>query len=263
MSLLARILVGAILASVIALVARRARSLSGTGAAAAAVTGTAAVAAGWDWAVILLAYFVSSSLLSRWGRRRKAEQTTGMVAKPGPRDAAQVMSNGLPFLIAATGHVGGFLDATHAQLIAAGSLAASAADTWATEVGTLRGGIPRSILTWRPLRVGESGGVSIPGTVASIAGAIFVALVALGAAWSRSIVLPVAIGGVAGSIADSVLGASLQRRNWCDACGVLTEMDPHNCGTATRRAAGIPFLENDAVNLAATVTGSIVALLLG
>jgi uncharacterized protein (TIGR00297 family) len=262
MSLLIRVLVGAILAAVIALVARRANSLSGSGAVAATVTGTAAVAAGWDWAVILLGYFVSSSLLSRWGRRRKAERTSGMVAKAGPRDAAQVLANGLPFLLAAAGHAVGLLDVPQAQLIAGGSLAASAADTWATEFGTLRGGTPRSILTWRRLHVGESGGVSIAGTVASIAGAVFVAAAALAASWPRSILVPVASGGIAGSIVDSVLGASAQRRNWCDACGVLTEMNPHDCGRVTRRTAGVPFLENDAVNFVATITGSVVAVLL-
>ncbi len=263
MSLLVRLLIGALLAASISVVARRARWLSNSGALAATLVGTAAVAAGWDWAGLLLAYFISSSALSRWGRRRKAERTEGVVAKAGPRDAWQVLSNGLPFLIAASALALGSMAANTAGLIAAGGLAASAADTWATEIGTLFGGTPRSILNWQPVRVGESGGVSAPGTVATILGACFVAVVPVLSGWGGSTFLPVAAGGIAGSVTDSVLGAVVQRRNWCDACGVRTEMNPHRCGSATRKSSGISFVENDAVNLIATIVGASVAVMIG
>jgi uncharacterized protein (TIGR00297 family) len=262
MSLPVRLLIGALLAASISVIARRARSLSTGGAAAAVVVGTAAVAAGWDWAGLLLAYFVSSSALSRWGRGKKAERTEGMVAKAGPRDAWQVLSNGLPFLVAASGLALGLIPLRIAHLVAAGGLAASAADTWATEIGTLFGGIPRSILTGRALSVGESGGISLQGTVATILGACFVAVLPVISGWGGSTFLPIAAGGAAGSIADSLLGAVLQRRNWCDACGVRTEMNPHRCGSTTRKSSGISFVENDAVNLIATIVGASVAVMI-
>ena len=58
---------------------------------------------------------------------------------------------------------------------ALGALAASAADTWATEIGSLATRPPRSILTLRPVPAGTSGGVNLLGMLAMVAGATFVA----------------------------------------------------------------------------------------
>src|SRR5688500_17317563 len=97
MTLLARIGIGFVLAVVVAVIAYRARALSRSGASAATFTGTAAVAAGWDWAALLIVYFVTATVLSRMGRSRKLALTASMIAKAGPRDSWQVMSNGFPF----------------------------------------------------------------------------------------------------------------------------------------------------------------------
>jgi uncharacterized protein (TIGR00297 family) len=255
-----RVLIGSVLAAVIALVAFRARSLSPSGAIAAAVVGTVAVAAGWDWAVILIAYFVSSTLLSRMGRRRKLDHTAGMIEKPGARDAWQVLSNGLPFTLAAGAAIG---SGRPEMLMAAGagSLAASAADTWATEIGTFVGQTPRSILTGRRVAVGESGGVTLFGSLATVAGAAFIAVAVCLLGWP-ALLWPVTIAGIVGSVIDSVAGATMQRRSWCDACDTATEMRIHTCGARTRHLGGIPFVENDAVNLMATIAGAVTAALL-
>src|SRR5579884_3019402 len=174
--MLARTLIGLVLAVVIALAARRARSLSSGGAVCAAAVGALSAAAGWSWAILLIAYFVASTLLSRWGRREKERRTASVVAKGGERDAIQVMANGGVFAAAALGMIA-HPDARWLAL-GVGSLAASAADTWATEVGTLVGGVPRSITSFRRVAPGTSGGVSSWGTVAAVLGAIFVALIA-------------------------------------------------------------------------------------
>jgi uncharacterized membrane protein len=144
---------------------------------------------------------------------------------------------------------------------ASASLAASAADTWATEIGTLVGQTPRSILTFRPMAVGESGGVTIVGWIAALSGAAFVAGLAAFVGLGRAAFPFVVLGGVAGAAADSIVGAAIQRRSWCDACGRATEMRVHDCGAATRHTGGLAWLENDGVNLIATVTGAVVAWL--
>jgi uncharacterized protein (TIGR00297 family) len=249
-------------ASAVALVALRARSLSPSGALAAAAAGTAAVAAGWDWALLLIAYFVSSTLLSRVGRLRKAQRTAGMIEKAGARDAWQVLANGLPFLAAAVVAATGTGPVMLWMAIGAGCLAASAADTWATEVGTLAGGSPRSILTGRTLTVGQSGGITAIGLLASLAGAGFIAFVVGAISWPSALLLPTVAGGVTGSIVDSLLGATIQQRRWCDACDQATEMSIHTCGQATRRIGGAPMVGNDAVNLLAVTLGAGVAALL-
>ncbi|MEO5567516.1 MAG: DUF92 domain-containing protein [Gemmatimonadaceae bacterium] len=262
MSLPVRIIVGFIAAGLIALLARRARALSPTGAIAAMLVGTVAVAAGWSWAILVIAYFVTSTILSRAGRQRKAARTAGVVAKPGARDAWQVMSNGLPFTVAALLAVAGVAPVQWLIAAGAGSLAASAADTWATEIGTWVGQPPRSIISGRKLGVGESGGITAAGSVASIAGAAFIAAVAAALWRSTPLFLPLTAAGIAGSLADSVAGALLQRRSWCDACDVTTEMRVHTCGAPTRHTGGISFVENDLVNLGATIVGALTAILL-
>lgn len=261
MMIVTRILAGALLAVTIVTLARRARALSSGGAVAAAVMGTVAVAAGWSWAALLITYFVISSAISRLGRRQKLDRTAGVVGKAGPRDARQVFANGLPFLVGAVATaIGGAQWPWMA--IAAGSLAASAADTWATEIGTLVGHTPRSILTLQPVRIGESGGMTLAGTVASVGGSLFVAGTTLVCGWPHGLFLPVFAGGIVGSIVDSLAGATAQRRSWCDACGQRTEMRVHTCGTATRHTGGLSWLENDGVNLLATVTGALTAVVL-
>jgi uncharacterized protein (TIGR00297 family) len=257
--MISRALLGAALAVAIAIVARRARSLSPSGAVAAAAVGAVAVAAGWDWGVLLITYFASSSALSRHGRIEKERRTVAIVAKGGERDAVQVAANGLVFALAALG----FLTTANPCWLAvgAGSLAASAADSWATEIGTLYGSSPRSILTWRVVPAGTSGGVSTIGSLAAVGGALFVALVTALIGW-RSAATAAFAGGVAGAIADSLLGATLQRRRWCPACQRETERTTHDCGTPTTPRGGLAWLDNDMVNLLSNAAGGLVALAL-
>lgn len=260
--LLARIAGGSVAAAAIALVARRHGSLSTSGAMATAVVGTAAAAAGWNWGVLLVAYFVVAVGLSRMGRIEKERATAGVVSKGGRRDATQVLANGGVFaailcLDAATpGGVGAAM-----RVAALGALAASASDTWATEVGTLYGGTPRSLFGFRRVAPGTSGGVSAIGTLAMVAGATFIAVAARWLALPGTIPV-IASAGVAGAIADSVLGATLQERRWCPRCEAASERHVHDCGTPTTRSRGLDWMDNDAVNLIATIVGAAVAALL-
>ena len=72
-------------------------------------------------------------------------------------------------------------------------------------------------------------------------------------------VVAVLAGGIAGSLADSLLGAGLQQKRWCDRCNAATERAVHTCGAATRKIGGLTWLDNDAVNAACTVVGAAVA----
>jgi len=240
-----RVVLGFIIAAAIALFARRTRSLSTSGAIAAVVVGTVAVAAGWNWGLLLILYFASSTALSHFGRAEKERRTSSIVEKGGERDAIQVLANGLVFAIGA---------ATHSLALGAGALAASAADTWATEIGTLYGRHPRSILTFRRVAPGTSGGVSLIGTLAAVAGACFIAILVRDSAR-----IPVVIGGVAGAFADTLLGATIQSRRWCDACRTETERQIHDCAQPTRALRGLGWLDNDVVNFLATLVGGLLA----
>ena len=258
--MLSRVLTGLALAALVSLTARRLGALTSRGSVAATITGTAAVAAGWDWAVLLIAYFVASSALSRFGRAAKERRTASVVAKHGPRDARQVAANGGLFGLAALAMV--IRPDTYWIALGAGSLAASAADTWATELGTLYGGTPRSVLTWRAVAVGTSGGVSAIGSLAAVAGSGCIAVLLLVLGWIAPIALAVAAGGLAGALVDSVLGATVQSRRWCDACNLGTERIVHDCGAATRAVGGAGWIDNDMVNLLSAVFGGVLAAIL-
>ena len=75
--------------------------------------------------------------------------------------------------------------------------------------------------------------------------------------------MAVFIGGVAGSAADSLLGATVQERRWCDQCAKGTEQRVHHCGFPTRIVGGIAGIRNDAVNVLCTTIGAIVAAAIG
>ena len=208
---------------------------------------------------LLIAFFISSSALSRLAGSRKAKLVADF-AKGGRRDWGQVIANGGWAGVLA---LASSMDENLLWLAAlVGSLAAVNADTWATELGVLSKRRPRLITTWRPVRAGVSGGVTLEGLLASLAGAGLIAV--LGAWWLDSAVLAGAglVGGFTGSLVDSLLGASMQAMYTCPSCHKETERHPaHICGTPTQAIRGWPWLNNDGVNFIAAGAGAAVAAL--
>ncbi len=253
------------------------RSLSGSGAVAAILLGTAMYALGsLSWFGTLIAFFVSSTAWSKWKRRKKAAAESGY-AKTGRRDAGQVLANGgLALLLCAANAV-----YAHPGWWAAflGVLAAVNADTWATEIGSLSPSAPRSLLTWRKVPPGTSGGVSLLGTAAAVAGGLFIGAAAwmlieinpgqIGSAiaagspvsWQQLLLIG-CIGGLAGSFADSFIGAKWQVMFRCSRCGKEVEHRRH-CGVQAGKVHGLRFMNNDAVNLLASAVGGAAGLFCG
>ena len=117
----------------------------------------------------------------------------------------------------------------------------------------------RSIVGFRPIAAGLSGGVTLLGTLAMLAGAAWIALVFALPLHSGRAFWVVTLAGVAGALADSLLGATLQSIAFCPACKRPTETAMHVCGTPTTRWRGLRWMTNDAVNALATLTGSVVS----
>ena len=197
------LLLGFVLSLLIATASVRLHLLTGDGAAAAVLVGTLTFGfGGWGYAALLAIFFVSSSVLTRWQRERKIhpEHRTG-------RTAPQVLANG----VVAAGLAVAWSQ-SHSVVVAAAftaAVAASTADTWATEVGLLSSRPPRMITTWREVAAGASGGVTWLGTAAAIAGAGVIA----GSAWLLDVPgwIPW-VTGVGAMLLDSVLGASIEGR---------------------------------------------------
>ncbi len=232
-------------------------SLTPSGVLGAILIGTPVFGlAGAVGAAALLGFFISSSVLSKSFRARKAG-VEEEYAKTGTRDLGQALANGgvaglAAVLLGVTG------DERYA-LAMLGALVAANADTWATELGVLSRSPPRLLTTLRPVAPGTSGAVSGVGLLAATAGATFVGLAAAlaGARWS--LVPWLILAGVVGSLIDSLLGATVQDVRWCDTCGRETERRIHRCGRPTRSHRGFSWLGNDTVNVVATVAGALLA----
>lgn len=257
-----QILYGFLLAALIAYLAYRAHSLDRSGAYSATLVGTIVFGfGGLRWAVLLMIFFITSSGLSRAFKKRK-QGLNEKFSKGSERDAGQVLGNGglatLFVLIHALYPVSmigwaGF----------AAALAAVNADTWATELGVLNPTSPRMItdLT-RQVEKGTSGGVSYFGTLASLLGASFIALPAAIFAGNWLLLPVISVAGLAGSLFDSFLGATVQAMYFCPADQKETEKHPfHTCGAQTLHIRGWEWLNNDWVNFACSAFGAIVALL--
>jgi uncharacterized protein (TIGR00297 family) len=259
-----QLITGFFLAIIIAYLAYRVHSLDRSGAIAALIVGTVIFGlGGWRWAILLLTFFITSSGLSRAFKERK-RAANEKYAKGGQRDAGQVFGNGgISTLFAALSVF--FPEATWPWLGFAASLAAVNADTWATELGVLNPTAPRLITNLRKdVEKGTSGGVSLVGTLASLAGAGVIGLLATSLApnginWS--LFLWVTLAGLLGALFDSLLGATVQAIYYCPACEKETERHPsHSCGTETNQIRGWAWLSNDWVNFACGVFGVVFAL---
>ena len=203
---------------------------------------------GWPGLALLAAFFLSGSLLTRWA------SGTG-----GRRNARQVLANGG---VAAAAALAGSWPA------AAGAIATATADTWATEIGSFSPVAPRLVTTWERVTRGASGGITALGTAGGVAGAVAIAALALVLDPGRipkdsltAAMVLVTLAGIAGMLADSLLGATLQGLYECPACGARSERRDTVCHAPVRLIRGRRWLDNDGVNLTATLVGAAVAAL--
>ncbi len=265
------LLIGLVLAAIIAALAYQRGSLDLSGALGAVLVGALVFAAGGlAWGILLVAFFVTSSALSHY-RARAKEPLAEKFQKGSRRDIGQVLANGGWGALVALAYL---LTPQPILFFAfAGAMGTVNADTWATELGVLSKQPPRLIMTGRTVAVGTSGGVTPLGTLVAFGGALLIGILAFAAgavgagfpAFGFSVpgavfLIPiVGLSGLAGSLFDSVLGATVQAIYYCDFDQKETESARHRCGRETRLIRGWRWLDNDWVNLSASVVGSVVA----
>jgi len=161
---------------------------------------------------MLTLFFILGSGATGWQIHSK--QQIGAAEKDkGRRTAGQVIANGgVAALIGAIIWRMPEAAASH-RLMMAGSLAAATADTLASELGTVYGKRFYNIITFKKDQRGLDGVVSLEGTLIGIAGAALIAVVySIGFGWNINF-LWIVIGGAIGNLADSVLGATLERKH--------------------------------------------------
>jgi uncharacterized protein (TIGR00297 family) len=254
-----QLLIGIGLGLFVAYLARKAGSLSRSGAVAAAIIGGITFGLGGLLpAILLLTFFITSSLLSRVGGRRKLVVATAF-EKGGERDYGQVFANGG---IASLFVVLFALTNEKLWLIGMiGAFAAVIADTWATELGVLARRHPRLITTWSVVEPGTSGGVTLEGSMAGIAGAGLIGLIGGLGLNDGSTMVASAIGGILGATFDSILGATVQVIYFCQTCDKQTERHTeHVCGSETVYLRGWMWLSNDMVNFISSILGALTSI---
>jgi uncharacterized protein (TIGR00297 family) len=257
---------GLLFSSAIALLAYRRRSLSRSGVVGAVASGTIIIGmGGWSWGLSLIYFFLSSSLLSHFREREKAATAADKFSKGSRRDLGQAMANGGLAVLCSL--VSGLSSSARirrrAQAAFTGALAAANADTWATELGVLSASAPRLVTTWQRVAAGTSGGITVLGSAAAALGAWTLGLffwIAQGCRRPLAALPIIALcSGMAGSLFDSFLGATVQAMYYCPSCQTETERRIHRCGAPTKLIRGLPWMNNDVVNFMASACGACVA----
>lgn len=142
---------------------------------------------------------------------------------------------------------------TLALVMFGASVATATSDTWASEAGVLSKTPPVSITTFRVVPRGMSGGITWLGTMSSIVGSLVIAMAwyATFAPYNESKFLflasIVALSGVVGSFADSLLGATLQGHYWDPDGEQITEHSTRD-GKRLELCRGVRWIDNDVVN---------------
>jgi uncharacterized protein (TIGR00297 family) len=270
MQLWARLLLGVVLSGAIGLLACRRGSLSRSGVAGALAVGSCIFGfGGWVWGGLLILFFASSSLLSRY-RAAEKSAVAHQFAKGGRRDAWQALANGGVCAVLAIAYWLHEVPLLWGAFV--GSMSAVTADTWATELGVLAKRRPRLVTTWEPVAAGTSGGVSLLGTAATLAGSasigvsaalLLVLSRALGGngparSGAMSLILPAVLGGMVGAFADSVMGATIQAVYYSEGRQKETEKRSELDGRPNRYLRGWSWVTNDVVNLSSALVGALV-----
>lgn len=253
-------------------------SLDRTGALSALLVGFVLTMANYSFFAALLAFFISSSRLTRWGGAQK-KKIDAEYKEGGQRNWVQVFCNGgvpaelalLYMIEVGPGEIpidfSKQYSASWMCLSLLGALACSAGDTWASEVGpVLSQSQPKLITTWKEVPAGTNGGVTPVGLVASFLGGFTV-----GAAYFLTQLLTVSdlhmadpqwpimvyggVAGLLGSMLDSYLGAHMQYSGFDSSIGKVVGYE----SATTRWICGKPILDNNAVNLFSSI---IIALVL-
>ncbi len=237
------------------------KAIDGRGFISSVAVGVAVIYGGGpSWFVVVAIFFVLGvgATLYRYGYKKRLG---GAQEKGGARNWPNILANGgFASVVAVLNLV---RPSPSMAALFLGAISTAASDTAATELGLLSRGPPRLITN--PSKVvtpGTSGGVSGLGFVgAAFASSVIGALAAVLGIVSRSalVVALCVVGGLSGTVFDSLLGALAQRKGYCTVCLRPTEAVTH-CGEKTRVTGGAWFMENNVVNLVSTAFGAAASL---
>jgi len=203
---------------------------------------------GWVLISPLVFFFISSSFLSIIKNK-----------KPSQRDVMQILANGGAPTFFALSYF--FFQDQIFLLGFLGSLSASTADTWATEIGFLSKKRPYLIFTSRQVKKGVSGSISLLGTFGSIAGALSIGLISFYIFEFKNTIALITLIGSMGSFIDTLMGRYIQGKFYCTKCNKDIEQYFH-CGAETILTSGFKWIDNNLVNFIASLTSGIIIMII-
>lgn len=244
-----------------ALVAIFLKALDGRGFLASLLVGySILIGGGLSWFVMVAAFFTMGVGFT-WYKYEYKKKLGSAQEKGGARNWPNILANGglsSAFALAEFAYGGSVFAA-----LFLGSISTAAADTVATELGLLNERKPRLITHLGSIvSPGTSGGVTILGFIGAILASVVMGAMALVLGLlpvGPVIILVCVAGGLSGAVVDSLLGALVQRKGFCTVCHRPTEALKH-CGEPTIVTGGAPFIENNVVNLLATLAGALASL---
>jgi len=214
---------------------------------------------GWKWTVPILTFFIFSSVLSKI-RKSKNKNVESFFEKSGQRDYAQVFANGSTAAVLIILYF--FTGKNLIFSLYVASIASVCADTWATEIGTMKKNKTYNILNFNKVEQGISGGISFNGILGAVSGALLISLSSI--YWTNInhvfFIFVIIISAVLASLVDSVLGAVFQVQFKCVSCNSITERQTH-CNEPAVKNSGISWINNDLVNLFSSIAGIIFCFL--
>lgn len=263
-----QVIIAVLISSFIAIRAYRKNSLDVSGAFAGFFVMVVHLSVNYRFGAMLLAFFFTSSKLTKIGEDRKRSIDADF-KEGGQRNWIQVLSNGgiATILVVAfwnfTGSQDTCLNSKESYLITSlvggmiGHYSCCNGDTWSSELGVLSEAQPRLITTFKPVRRGTNGGITKAGLLAAAAAGCVIGLAfVLPGLFTRSctndaflkqlLVIPLStLAGLAGSLIDSLLGATLQFSGFCSVRNKVVSKP----GPTVKRISGLRILDNNGVNL--------------
>jgi uncharacterized protein (TIGR00297 family) len=169
--------------------------------------------AGYNGLAMLGAFFILGTVSTSWKKELK-RGVGGNEVHPQRRTTGQVLANGG---LAALLGILALINAVHAdlyRLLLAVSLASATADTLSSELGMVYGKRFYNILSGKKEAKGLDGVVSLEGTLIGVAGALVIGLIYAAGHGVGKGLLVIIVSGTIGNLADSLLGAALERKQY-------------------------------------------------
>jgi uncharacterized protein (TIGR00297 family) len=253
------------------------KSLRTSGAISAFAVATLSLACSIRSGATLLFFYSTSSKLTRIGSSKKQTLEEGYKVG-GKRGASQVLACSLIGVVVAIARricvgpdspldFGNLLSLGNRLTLAyVGFFACCAGDTWASELGVLSKSDPRLVIKpWKKVAPGTNGGVSKVGLAASAAGGLAMGLMhglilplqySLNARAREVLALGVVglIGGLGGSMIDSILGATIQTTHYDPVEKIILKKPKEGS-----IRIGFSLLSNEMVNVVSTAATALLA----